>query len=543
MPGRAVLAGLASVALAATLVAGCTSVSPAGSRPSATKSPPAPRSAATPAATSLGPDGTQAQWVIEENKLPGTTAWEIHGAAGGISGFADEVYADAGQKVTLDVTTTGPWFRAEAFRMGYYQGKGGRLIWESGKVDGKEQPACPVTPGINMVSCDNWSPSLTFTVTSAWVQGDYIIKLAGPGNRQSYVPLTIWDPDSTATYVIKNDVFTWQAWNYYGGYDYYTGEGSCPADEYPLCSRARVVSFDRPYATEDGAGSFFELEYPLVEFMEEHGLDVTYVTDLTLQEHPDFLLQHHKVLLSLGHDEAWSLGEREDAVRAQQAGVNIIFFGASAILRHVRTQASPLGPDRELVDYRDSAQDPLDGHGNPLEVTGNAWASPPASWPEYDFVGDMYDGFLDSGDSAGFRVADASSWVFQGTGLHNGSVIPGVIAMDVDKFDEAAGQPSDDEILGHSPIPADEGYTSLGAFYSDMTYYTDPARGAGVLDTGTNNWIPALSFDSDGCDVAGAICGSAMVQRITANILRVFGAGPAGRTHPSVANWQQVTGQ
>ncbi len=93
--------------------------------------------------------------------------------------------------------------------------------------------------------------------------------LAGPGGRQSYVPLTVWDPASTAAYVVKNDVFTWQAWNYFGGYDYYTGQGSCPADVYPLCSRARVVSCDRPYATGDGAGSFFQLEYPLVRFMEE----------------------------------------------------------------------------------------------------------------------------------------------------------------------------------------------------------------------------------------------------------------------------------
>jgi hypothetical protein len=538
--GRRVLAGLSAAALAAVTAGGCTGGGPPGSRTNAALHPAVPRHASGGPAAFPGPDGVEAQWVIDENKLPGTTAWEIRGSAGGISGFASKVYADEGQKVTLYVTTTGPWFRAEAFRIGYYQGKGGRLIWASGKVDGKRQPACPLTPGINMVSCDNWSPSLTFTVTSAWVQGDYMIKLAGPGNRQSYVPLSIWDPDSTATYVVKNDVFTWQAWNYYGGYDYYTGEGSCPAGVYPLCSRARVVSFDRPYATEDGAGSFFELEYPLVRFMESRGLDVTYASDLTLQEHPDFLLRH-KVLLSLGHDEAWSLGERQDAVRAQEAGVNIVFFGASPILRHVRTQASPLGPDRELADYRDSAADPLDGHGNPLQVTGNEWGSPLANWPEYDFVGDTYDGYLDSGDSTGFRVADASSWVFQGTGLHDGSLIPGVVAMDVDKFDAAYGQPADDQILGHTPIPADGGYTSLGAFYSDMTYYTDPASGAGVLDTGTNNWIPALSFDSDGCGVAGGICGSAEVQRITGNILRAFGAGPAGRAHPSVANWRQVS--
>jgi hypothetical protein len=340
--------------------------------------------------------------------------------------------------------------------------------------------------------------------------------------------------------VIKNDVFTWQAWNFYGGYDYYQGLGRCPPDVYPVCNRARVVSYDRPYAAEQGSGNFLGLEYPLVRWAEQHGLDVTYATDLTVQENPGYLLRH-KVLLSLGHDECWSLAERQAAVTAYDHGANIVFFAASPVLRHVRTQPSPFGPDRELVDYRDSAADPLDGKGDPRQVTGNEWSNPPASWPEYAFTGDTYAGFLEPGLHVGFRVADASAWVFAGTGLRDGEVIPGVVASDVDKFDRAYGQPADDQIFGHSPIPARLGQTSIGAFFSDMTYYTSASAGAGVLDTGTNNWIPALHGRA-GCH-PGGICESAMVQRITGNILRLFGQGPAARHRPSVPNWRQVTGQ
>jgi hypothetical protein len=535
-PAKPMIAGVLA-ALAA--VAGCSHPSGTGGSVAARRSAPAATPAAGPA-TFPGPDGIEARWVIAENDKPGTTAWQIRGSHGGISGFADRVYARAGQRVTLYVSTTGPSFRAEAFRMGYYQGKGARLIWESAETPGRDQPACPVTPGTNMVACDNWTPSLTFTVTPAWVQGDYLIKLAGPGNRQSYVPLTVWDPSSTAAYVIKNDVFTWQAWNPYGGYDYYQGLGSCPAGVYPLCSRSRVVSYDRPYAAEDGSGNFLALEYPLVRWAEQHGLDVSYATDLTVQRHPGYLLRH-KVLLSLGHDECWSYGEREAAVRAYGRGMNIVFFAASPILRHVRTQASPLGPDRELVDYRDSAADPLDGNGNPLQVTGNEWASPPANWPEYDFVGDTYSGFLEPGVHAGFTVADASAWVFAGTGLRDGEVVPGVVASDVDQFDRAAGQPADDQIFGHSPIPASAGQHNMTPWFSDMTYYTSAATGAGVLDTGTNNWIPALDGRS-GCH-SGGVCEATTVQRITGNILQLFGRGPAARIRPSVPNWRQVTGQ
>lgn len=86
--------------------------------------------------------------------------------------------------------------------------------------------------------------------------------------------------------------------------------------------------------------------------------------------------------------------------------------------------------------------------------------------------------------------------------------------------------------FGHSPIPASLGQTSIGAFFSDMTYYTDASTGAGVLDTGTNNWIPALD-DRSGCH-PGGICEATMVQRITGNILKIFGQGPAARLQPSV---------
>jgi hypothetical protein len=535
-----VVACLVSLIVAA--VGGCTGTGH-GTHPAAAASHRARHGAAAAWTTTLGPDGAEARWVIEENDRPGTTAWEIlPGTEGGISGFASVTYADVGQQVTLYVSTAAKTFQAEAFRMGYYQGTGARLIWQSAQIAGTQQPACPVTSGTNMVSCGNWTPSLTFTVSAAFVQGDYLIKLVGSPSQQSYVPLTIWDPTSTAAYVIKNDVYTWQAWNPYGGYDFYQGLGSCPADVYPICSRSQIVSFDRPYGAEYGSGNFLQLEYPLVRWAEEHGLDVTYATDVTVEQHPGFLLQH-KTLLSLGHDECWSLTEREAAVTAHDKGVNTVFFAASPILRHVRMASSPLGPDREEIDYRDSGEDPLNGVGNPLEVTGNTWGSPPANWPESDFVGEMYAGFLEPGLSTGLVVADASAWVFQGTGLQNGSVVPGVIASDVDHFYSGMAFPSNVQIFTHSPISASLGQTDLGPFYSDMSYYTDPQSGAGVLDTGTNNWIPALLHDSDGCSTSGAICASSIVQQITGNILRVFGQGPAGLTELSVANWQQVTGQ
>lgn len=492
-----------------------------------------------PPATELGAEGVQAAWVMAENREPGSPQWRIIDAppTGRIEGFADRTYAAAGDQVVLRVSSTAASFHVEAYRVGYYHGAGARLVWQSAQVPGHLQSACPLTSGINLVSCAMWTPSLAVPITPAFVPGDYLLKLVGNGNEQSYVPLTVWDPASHATYVVKNDVFTWQAWNPYGGYDYYVGQGTCPAGVYPLCSRARVVSYDRPYGNGDGTGDFLSLEAPLVRFAERHGLDVTYATDLTLAEHPGYLAAH-RALLSLGHDECWSLAERAAAVAAERRGLNIAFFGASGMLRHVRTQPSSLGPNRELVDYRDSAADPRNGTGNPLEVTGNTWASPPANWPENDFVGEDYNGFLEPTVRAGLTVADSSAWIFAGTGLRNGSVLPAVIASDVDSLEPAQSRPTHVQILAHSALPAAQAQPHIHTgpvFYSDMSYYTDPTSHAGIWDSGTNNWIPALE-PGNGETPATAV----QIQTITANLFRLFGQASAGTLHPSTPNWHSL---
>jgi hypothetical protein len=480
------------------------------------------------AATFNGPAGVQAQWVIAENARPGTTSWQITPGSGTIAGFADQVAATAGQAVTLYVSTDAPTFHVEAYRMGYYGGMGAREVWASGAVTGQSQPTCPVAYRTNMVSCDNWSPSLRMTVTAAFVQGDYLLKLVGSTGQQSYIPLTVWDPASHATYLVENDVYTWQAWNPYGGYDFYTGLGSCPQGIYPPCNRARVVSFDRPYGYAQGAGDFIGNEYPFVSFAEERGLDVTYAPSTEIDLHPGLLLQH-RALLSLGHDECWSLGERLAAQAAQEHGVNFVFFGASPILRHVRLEPSVLGAAREEAGYRDSAEDPLDGSSTPLQVTGNTWADPPASWSEVPFVGEAYSGYVEPGDPAvPMAVADTSLWLFRGTGLQDGSTLPGVLFSDFDQFDRGA-HPQNLQILAHSPMPAAEIQTSMPPAYSDVSYYTDPVSGSGVFDSGTCAWIPDLSTQP-------------AFRQMTANLLALFGTGPAGRVQPSVANWQQYYG-
>jgi hypothetical protein len=472
-----------------------------------------------------GPDGVEARWVVDEDRRPGTTAWHLSGSQGpGINGFADLTAAQEGQKVTLYVTTGAARYHTSAYRTGYYGGQGARLVWRSGELKGTVQPACTLAAGTNMVACDNWAPSISLVIGPQFVQGDYLFKLVADPGRQSYVPLTVWEPSSHATYLVQNSVLTWQGWNNWGGYDMYGGAPPAATPQY--ADRALVESFDRPYANGSGAADFMALEYPLVYWAEEHGLDVTYWTDVTFSQHPG-LLKDHKVLLTLGHDETWTRPERDGVVAARSEGVNVIYFGASPVLRHARLQPSPMGPDREEVDYRDPTADPIYAT-DPGDATGNTWAVPPADAPPSEVVGDTYQGY---GLDDPMVVTDASAWPFAGTGVTDGMQLKGVEAGDYDAYDTSEPDPPNVEVLSHSPVNPAVGHI----LDADMTYYTWSPGGGGVLATGTIGWIPALS----GCTGTLPACPSAVVQAVTGNIMRLFGQGPAGKYHPSVANWHK----
>jgi hypothetical protein len=446
-------------------------------------------------------------------------------------GYANMVQAQVGQHVTLYVSTQASNFKVEAFRMGYYQGKGARMVWQSKRLPGDTQAVCPVTPGINMVQCD-WSASLTVRITPQWVQGEYLLKLVGSGGQQSYVPLTIWDPTSHAPYVIMDAVLTTEVFNPFGGYDLYKGATPCAPAVYPCSSRSRVVSFDRPYGYGNGAGTYLTLVYPLTRLAEEEGLNVTYWTDITLATDAA-PLSNHKVLISTGHDEEWSLSMRNAAIKAADDGVNLVFFGASAILRKVRLQTSPLGPDRQIVNYRDPAADPLYGKDN-AEVSQNDWGQLPADWSPSELLGANYIGYNNSAVAAPLVDSDPSSWLFAGTGMQAGATIPGVLSNDFQEYQPLAPNPADVEILAHSPVQVE----LHGGEYADTTYYTMASSDAGVFQSGTTEWIPSLAS----CPPTQQDCPAPMMRKLTENILRVFGNGPVGIDHHSVANWRQFYG-
>lgn len=496
------------------------------------------------AATFLSSFGIESAKIIYENSLKGTSNWQItnpNSQSNYVEGFANLTYAQAGQTVGLFISTTAPTYSLVMYRMGYYQGFGAREVFSSGEINGTLQPTCPLDTSVNMVSCTNWTDPFELKVSPNYMQGDYLIKLTASTGQQSYIPLIIWNPNSHAAYAVVARSLTEEGWNTYGGYSYYTGKGPCilNSGSYPPCNRARVVSFDRPFSQGNGASDFLENEYPLVQYMEKHGLDVAYISDITLNDFPNLAL-NHRAILSLGHDETWTTSERQGVQNAITKGVNVIFFGAAAVLRHSRLESSAFGPDRQEVDYRNSSEDPLNNGSNPLNVTGNTFSSPPTSWSEVPLTGQVYSGYVILGKGVfPLVVTDPASWLYKGTGLKMNQQVPNVIQTDFDHFIPNTGAPSNIDILAHSPISLTSVYTNQGKWngntYSDFTYYTNKSSNSGVIDTGTTNFIYSMGL----CSISS--CPTTPVRTMVKNMLYLFGQGPTGLTQPSTGNWASIS--
>ena len=457
---------------------------------------------------------------VPENSLPGTSAWVIRdlGAEHEIEGYAGQAGVPQGTSFPLFVSTTASSFTVTAYRLGWYQGHGARQLWTSGTLRGGAQKAATVADGTKTVSTD-WDP-VVHVPTDDWPPGAYLLKLDAETGAQRYVPVTVTSPSCVGKVVLKACAQTWQAYNMWGGYDLYKGPTGAYAD------RSLVVSLDRPYDA-NGANMFLTYERNVVKLAEylttqPGGLDLAYVTSSDIAADPG-LLDGASALVSMGHDEYWTPQERANVTAARDKGVNLAFFGANALFRRTRLQASPLGGAREVVCYKtDYTQDPEYAKDS-SEVTSD-WREPPNSDPESSLIGTLYEGYP---VDAPLVVSSASSWVYHGTGVTAGDSFPHLVGVEYDRVNPAYPVQRPIEVLSHSPL------TCKGvASYGDSAYYTHPG-GAGVYNSGTMRWVEAIYGDAPH-GIAGAT--PAFVSQVTANVLRAFAEGPAAAKYKATDN-------
>jgi hypothetical protein len=115
-----------------------------------------------------------------------------------IEGYAWPLSGSIGETISFYVNTTSSTYSLQIFRLGYYNGKGGRTMHDacgSLSVGGSQDPKPPPVDGGD---ASNWKPvvldgSPTFQIPLDWVSGCFVAKLQESGGKQSYIFFLVRD--------------------------------------------------------------------------------------------------------------------------------------------------------------------------------------------------------------------------------------------------------------------------------------------------------------------------------------------------------------
>jgi hypothetical protein len=465
--------------------------------------------------------------VAHENRLRGSDRWNLpldhHGDA---EGYVDNVSFVAGDTVTLRLRSTIPTVSVTAYRLGWYERKGGRRVAHWPDVQVRTQPAAPTDPQSGMIRC-HWEPALAFRIPGDWVSGLYLLLLEPKGAAPGYVPFFVREARNEAPILYVSGITTYQAYNSWGGKSLYS-DGSTGAATVSGAANAVTASFDRPYDNYRGGGRLLRWDPQFIRWMESRGFDVAYTADLDLERHAD-IVQGRRLLVFNGHPEYWSLDMRRTLEAAIGNGVNVAFFTGNEIYWRVRFEDLAGGRFRTVTCYRRAEIDPL-AASSPQEAT-TKWRDQPSPVPESLVVGQMYGHMLKI--PADFVCIQPDHWIYEGTGMQAGDTLRNLVGQEYDRFwPDPSFHPDGVELLATSPV--DPNYGHAIDIYGSMppdepqppvhnaTIYT-AASGATVFSAGTMQWSWGLD-DWGNQEFEGVHTPvDPRVQRITENVLSRLG--------------------
>lgn len=455
--------------------------------------------------------------VVVENRKPGTLDWMLtetrtHAVEAlrcpWIEGFCSCQSVSAGGKVEFFVSTDpAAEFHVQIFRLGWYGGKGGRHMKTLGPYQGKAQPV--PEHGEKRVRICQWEPCAALDVPGDWLSGVYLAKLIlTAGGPQSYIIFIVRDHRRAALLFQCSD-HTWQAYNRWpahsalyddGKHEWYWGGGVQVSFQRPYGKYCQI--FDAPLST--GSGEFLLWEFPFAFWLEQHGYDITYLSNQDTHRDPVGLLRA-KGFLSIGHDEYWTLEMFRHVQAAVTEGVSVGFFSGNAVCGRVQWDAARRGFERIGVFGPPGGTQEFD------RMKTLAHERPYAN----ELIGAHSTGPVTGG--ADWVCALPDHWIFEGTGMKKGDGIPGLVGW------EWHGDPAPIrglEIVATAPTQSAPGQPNGGKFTA--TVYPGP-KGNIVFNASTIWWGDALSAPPG--YIRPSVYASprgpdARAQRITHNILR-----------------------
>ncbi len=374
--------------------------------------------------------------IEKENARPGTRSWLLDKTridpktryrCPWIEGYCSQASAEAGQSLTIHVSTNPPSpFRIDIYRMGYYGGDGGRQVAALGPFAGKVQEDPPIGPR-RLREC-RWEPCTEVKIPADWPSGVYVGKLtAEREGLQSYVIFIVRDRRK-ADFIFQCSDTTWQAYNRWpsqfslyddGKKEWYWGPDVDISFDRPYGKYCQIL--DAPLST--GSGEWFLWEFPLAYWMESRGYDVTYISNIDTHADPESLLRA-KGFLSVGHDEYYTWSMFRGLRKAIGLGLNVAFLSGNTCcgLIDLRSTSKRGHCIMTRLD-RFGPRDPREIEGFP-EMDRFPWKTP----NENTLIGARSVHPVTGG--ADWTCAIPDHWIFEGTGMKKGDGIPGLVGWE-----------------------------------------------------------------------------------------------------------------
>lgn len=363
--------------------------------------------------------------VVQENartdgRMP-QSYWDVAHSTQ-IEGFTTEFSVNAGSAIDFKINVSddaGSDYMVEIFRLGYYDGSGGRRVASWTNTDATVQPDALFDPQTGTVDAGNWSVTDSWTIPESAVSGVYLARvqrldangdpIEGATNQ---IPFVVREDDREADIVLQTSDTTWHAYNgwagnngqigpnFYGDAGDYVDHPDIPGSGGYAQDRAYAVSYNRPFITRgiDGqqggpaAGAqdyLFGADYAAIYWLEQNGYDVSYMSGVDTDRLGADYLKKYDAFISVGHDEYWSGDQRYNVEEARDDGVNLLFWSGNEVYWKTRWETSIVDGQeyRTLVCYKETwaIADPAAGPDDYYDLDPtNTWTG---TWRDDRFIG------------------------------------------------------------------------------------------------------------------------------------------------------------
>ncbi len=254
-------------------------------------------------------------------------------------------------------------------------------------------------------ACCNWPLSWQLPVGAQWKSGLYRADFAiGTSLSSVYFVVKSSTPGDLSKSVLQIPFHTSQAYNNWGDKSLYEFNSSSSV-------KADRVSMYRPDRAMDG--EVYRWIQPFIQWAEKSNIALEYIasTDMDKAISP---LAAYRLFITVGHDEYWSAAMRTNYDTFIGRGANAAIFSGNTMWWKTDNIADSFGRSGGLM-----VATKLQG-----STTGNWYESN----PEGKSIGASFlrGGYVDevanpAATNTGYKVVDASHWVFAGSGLAQGA--------------------------------------------------------------------------------------------------------------------------